>query len=180
MISGLFILFIILLPITLWSVSTVVGLVRAKGVPYVPLSKFQLGLIQKSIKLKENDSVVDLGCGDGRVLRLFEKQGVKRLAGYEINFWAYLKSQIIAFLVKSKAKIFYKNFNQVSLEKYDVVFCYLLERCMSRLRKKFDQELKPGTTVISFAFPIKDWRESKIIYTNEHNKNLNRIFIYHI
>jgi len=111
---------------------------------------------------------------------LFEKQGVRKLEGYEINFWAYLKAQVINSLVKSRSRVIYKNFNRINLEKYNVVFCYLLEDCLSSLRKKFDKELKPGTKVISFAFAIKEWGEPEIIYTNETNKNLSRIFIYHI
>jgi len=180
MIWGYIIIFIVLFPLALWNIATFVGLLRAKWVPFVPLNQKQLALVQKYVKLEENDCVVDLGCGDGRVLRLFENQGVRKVEGYEINFWAYLKAQVINSLVKSHARVIYKNFNKLNLEKYNVVFCYLLESCLSNLRQKFDKELKPGTKVISFAFPIKEWRKPEIICTNENKKNLNRIFIYHI
>ena len=175
-----FTIFLILLGLSVWSVSTLIGLIRAKGVPFVTLRKSQLQGIQKHIKLKESDRLVDLGCGDGRVLRLFASQGVKVLHGYEVNFWAVLQALSFNLLKGVKAKIFFRNFNKVDLNEYNVVFCYLLEGSLKRLRDKFDKELKPGSKVISYAFEIKDWREPEIIYTNLENKKLGRIFIYTI
>jgi len=179
MIWGYIIIALILLPITIWSLSTGIGLLLARGVPYVPLKRKQLDVIKKNIQLDKTDIVVDLGCGDSRVLRLFEKQGITNLTGFEINFWAYLKGFVVNSLLKSKAKMYYKNFFNENLSRYNVVFCYLLQGCLERLKSKFDKELRPGAIVISFAFPIKNWRDPEIIYTDS-KKNLNRIFIYHI
>lgn len=149
--------------------SWIIGLIRARGVPFVPLSKKQLKDIDKHIRLKSSDRVVDLGCGDARVLRMFEKQGVKNLSGYEVNFWAYLLAKMH---FKSKAKIYFKNFKKVDLSKYDVVFCYLLDYYLESLKDKFDKELKPGTKVISYAFQIKNWHKPEVID--------KKIFIYTI
>lgn len=175
-----FTIFLILLGLSVWSVSTLIGLIRAKGVPFVTLRRAQLQGIKKHIKLEESDRVIDLGCGDGRVLRLFASQGVKTLHGYEVNFWAVLLARTFNFLKGVKSKIFFKNFNKAKLKKYNIVFCYLLEGSLKRLRDKFDKELEPGTKVISYAFEIKDWRDPEIIYTNQENKKLGRIFIYTI
>lgn len=163
-----------------WSLSTMVGLIRARGVPFVTLRKSQLQAIGKYVKLNPFDRLVDLGCGDGRVLRLFARQGVKVLHGYDVNLWACFLAGSINFIKGVKAEIYFKNFNQVNLKEYNIVFCYLLEGSLKRLRDKFDRELKPGTKVVSYAFEIKDWRKPKIIYTNLENKKLGRIFIYTI
>jgi len=177
---GYFLIFIIVFPLGIWSFSYALGLLFSRGVPYVPLSKFQLSLVEKHIKLKRDDRVADLGCGDGRVLRLFEKQGIESIEGYEINFWAYLKARLMFSWTNARAKIYYKNFFKVDLGKYNVVFCYLFDHCLARLRNKFDKELKPGSLVISFGFPIANWLEPEIIYADNKNKFLNRMFIYHI
>ena len=172
-------IFIVIVPVAIWSLGTFVGLIKAKGVPYVPLTRKQLMLLNKYVTLKPDDIVVDLGCGDGRVLRLFERQGVKDAVGYEINLWAFLKAKLVNFLGRSKTKIIFKSFDKVNLGSYNVIFCYLLERRLAQLKNKFDQELKPGTIIISFCFPINNWLVPQIIYTNS-KKNLNRIFIYKI
>ncbi len=148
--------------------------------PFVPLTKRQLGIINKHIKLKSFDRIVDLGCGDGRVLRMFEKQGVEDLTGYEVNFLVYLLARIKNKISKSKSKIYHKNFKKVNLSEYNIVFCYLSNYCLNTLKEKFDKELKPGTKIISYAFRTKDWREPKIIYANNGNKKLGKIFVYKI
>ncbi|NQT50233.1 hypothetical protein HQ571_06075 [Candidatus Kuenenbacteria bacterium] len=162
-----------------WSVfifGTMVGLIRARGVPFVPLNKKQLSLITKYVKLNPDDKLVDLGCGDGRVLRLFEKQSPAILDGYEVNFWATTLGWIQNLISHSKSKIYYKNFNKIDLSKYNIVFCYLLDTYLLRLRDKFDRELKPGTIIYSYDFEIKDWRRPVEIF----KENKSRIFIYKI
>jgi hypothetical protein len=164
----------------IWVFSQVVGLIRAKGVPFVPLTSKKLQEVFNHVKLKPTDSLVDLGSGDGRVLRSFEKQGVTKLAGYEVNYWAYLQSLVKNKFYHSKAKMYFKNFKKVDLGQYNIVFCYLLEGYLTSLKDKFDKELKPGTKVISYGFQVKDWLVPEIIYTIPENKNLGLIFIYTI
>ncbi len=171
--------FIILVATIIYFAFLLPALILGRGVPFVPLNKRQLLAVNKCIKLKAGDKVVDLGCGDGRVLRMFEKQGVKDLTGYEINFWAYLLAKIKNKFLKSKSKIYFKNFNKAKLSEYNIIFCYLLPGYVNFLKEKFDRELKPGTKIISYVFEIKNWHKPKIIYTNEKNKNLGRIFIYY-
>lgn len=171
---------LLLLFMLIWSLSTLIGLLRARGVPFVPLKKRQIQAINKHIKLNQNDSLVDLGSGDGKVLRMFEKQGIKTAHGYEVNLWAVILAKISNVFSRSKSKVYFKNFNQVDLSHYNIVFCYLLDFSLKRLRGKFDQELKPGTKVISYAFEIEDWHKPEVIYTNPNNKKLDRIFIYTI
>ena len=109
---------------------------------------------------------------------MFEKQGVKDLVGYEVNFWIYLLAKVKNKISKSKSKIYLKDFKKVNLSGYNIVFCYLSDYYMDSLKEKFDKELKPRTKIISYVFEAKDWREPKIIYTNKENKKLGKIFVY--
>jgi len=163
-----------------WLIPSLIALIIARGVPFVPLGKKELNSINKFIKLTPTDRVVDLGSGDGRVLRLFERQGVDDLTGYEINLWPHIQAKIYNFFTKSKSKVYLRNFFNVDLAQFNIVFCYLLEGCLTRLTKKFDSELKPGTKIVSYAFEIKNWHTpTEIIYTSE-KKDRDRIFIYEI
>ena len=174
----LIVLCIVLIILFICLFSGIIGLIMARGVPFVSLTRRQLATVDRCIKLNSTDRVTDLGCGDARVLRMFEKQGVKNLTGYEINFWAYLLAKIKNKFHKSKAKIYFRNFKKNNLSEYNVIFCYLMPNYLNSLKNKFDQELKPGTKIISYAFQIKNWREPEIIYTNNKNNNLGRVFIY--
>jgi len=163
--------FVISILILVYALSLIIGLIWARGVPFVSLSKKQLRTVDKNIKLKPGDRVVDLGCGDARVLRMFEKQGVKDLTGYEINFWAYLLAKTKNKLLKSKSKVYFKNFKKVDLSEYNVIFCYLLDNYLNSLKEKFDKELKPGTKIISYSFSIKNWHKPE---------KIERMFVYRI
>lgn len=174
----LILLFILLSAAFVYVSSLFVWLIWAKGIPFIPLTKKQLKAINKHIKLKSTDRIVDLGCGDGRVLRMFEKQGVRDLTGYEVNFWIYLLAKVKNKISKSKSKIYLKDFKKINLSEYNIVFCYLSDYYMNSLKEKFDKELKSGTKIISYVFEAKDWREPKIIYTNKENKKLGKIFVY--
>ncbi len=173
-------LFILLSAALVYVFFLFIGLIWTKRVPFIPLTKKQLGAINKYIKLKSTDRVVDLGCGDGRVLRMFEKQGVKDLTGYEVNLGVYLLARIENKVLKSKSKIYPKNFKKVNLSEYNIVFCYLSNYCVNSLKEKFDKELRPGTKIISYVFKAKDWHNPEIIYTNKKNKKLGKIFVYRI
>ena len=105
-------IFFFILCLLIWSISTLVGLIRAKGVPFVPLKRRQLRNLEKYIKLEASDQVVDLGCGDGRVLRLLEKQKPLLLHGYEVNFWAFARAYLNNILKRSKSQVYFKNFNK--------------------------------------------------------------------
>lgn len=150
-----------------------VWFILTRKVSFIPLTKKQLKIINKHIKLKSSDRIVDLGCGDGRVLRMFEKQGARKLTGYEVNFWVYLLARIKNKISKSESKIYFKNFKKVNLSEYNTVFCYLSNYYMNSLKEKFDKELKPGTKIISYAFKIKDWHKPEIIESG-------KIFVYRI
>lgn len=177
--SFLIIVLILTMIVCLAAILFLIGLIQSRGVPYVPLNKKQLFNIDKYIKLTSGDKLVDLGCGDGRVLRMFERQGVKRLVGYEINFpvccWAWAKG----LFFQSKAKVYYKNFNNVDLSQYNKAFCYLLPEYLKRIKDKLKKEMR-GATVISYAFEIEGWQPDDIIYTDKNNKQIGRIFIYKI
>lgn len=168
-------LLIFTIMMAIYAVMTLVGLIRARGVPYVPLTNSQLAFLNKEIRLSPNDNVVDLGCGEGRVLRLFEKQGVKNLIGYEINYWAVFLARLKNKLAGSRSEVVYKNFNQVDLSKYNVVFCYLFDFYLKRLKHKLARELKPGTKVVSFAFEVEGWEPTTIFKDGRYT-----IYVYEI
>jgi len=162
-------------------VNNLIALFLAKGVPFVPLNKQQLERIKKNLKISniKDKKIVDLGSGDGRVLRLFEQMGAEDIVGYEINWWAHIKAKILNSYFKSKVKVFYKNFNNVDLSQFDVVFCYLLPRNLKKMVKRFEKEIRSDAIIISYAFEIDGWQgEIEMIETNQLKPKLDRIFIY--
>ena len=61
------------------------GLIVVRGAPYVPTHSKQLDVaFDELYHLSKKDTVVDLGCGDGVVLRAATKRGAGAI-GYELN-----------------------------------------------------------------------------------------------
>ncbi len=166
--------FIFILFALFYTASTLIGLIRVRGVPFVPLSKSKMKFLVENVFIEKDKKVAELGCGDGRVMRLFEQMGVIDVKGFEVNWWAVLKCKILNKIYKSKTKIFNKNFRKVNLEEFDVVFCYLLDTYLSILREQFSKELKKGTKIISFDFPIPNWLDPVTVFESK----VGKIFIY--
>jgi len=123
-----------------------------------------------------DDLLVDIGCGDGRVLREARRRyGVKAL-GIEVNPLVYLFARIRNMGIKD-VRIRWSNFWKMNLKEADVVFCYLFPDVMANLAKKLEEELRPGTRVASCNFPLPGWNHTAIIYP-ESSRHGDPIYLY--
>ena len=177
------VLFLILVMVLIEAILTtlnLVGLFRAKGVPFVPLSDRAIAEVIKASHFAPSDVIMDLGCGDGRVLFAFEKAGAANLIGYEINYWPYILGRVKKWMKKTKTKLFCQNFFNVDISRANIIVCYLLPKTLLELRQKFDNELKPGSRIVSFGFEIKDWRPPQIIKTAKEKNLKGDVYIYEI
>jgi SAM-dependent methyltransferase len=160
--------------------SNILGLICSAGVPFIPLTRAKLKFLDEKIKLDAGARLVDLGCGDGRVLQLFEKQGVKNSVGYEVNWWAALQARWRKRFFDLTVEIRRQNFLRTDLSGFNVVFCYLMPQALLRLREKFDRELRPGTKIVSYDFEIEDWRPAQDVFEEGKGRKKNKIFVYEV
>ena len=133
-----------------------------QGALYVSTSRTKISAFINAVPMKAGQTLVDLGCGDGRVLRETWKRYGIRTIGYEINPLAYLKARLFS-IGRSKIKIKRKNFWEADLSGADVVFCYLYPDVMKKLAAKLKSGLKPGAIVVSSNFPLPGHTPNKIL-----------------
>jgi predicted RNA methylase len=111
-------------------------------------------------EVSPDDVVYDLGCGDGRILVAAARRYHARAVGIEIDPLRYLWCQFLITVLgqRKRIRIVFGNLFNKDLSEADVVMCYLMPDAMIKLEKKFMQELRPGTRVISnrFTFPTLD------------------------
>jgi SAM-dependent methyltransferase len=73
----------------IWLAGTIIllfGFVVFRGAPYVPSHRREVERAFNDLyPLSANDIVVDVGSGDGIILRLAAARGVKKAIGYELN-----------------------------------------------------------------------------------------------
>ncbi len=138
------------------------------GTPWVPLTKRKIRRLLKLADLNEDTVLYDLGSGDGRIiLTAVQEFRVKQAIGIEISLFLYwvaqLKRRFLDSGVKRDKVSFKRNdFFKEDLSQASVIICYLLPGTLEKLKPKFTRELRPGTLILCFTFPIHGWHPIKI------------------
>jgi SAM-dependent methyltransferase len=112
--------------------------------------------------LRPGEKFCDLGCGEGKVVVAAANQGAKAV-GYEISILLYVIAKIRSWFSKGKVEIKFRDFWLVDLSDMDVVFFFLIPRIFPKMKEKLERELKPGSRVITYVWPMKGWKEERII-----------------
>lgn len=134
-----------------------------KGAPYVPSNREKVKTMIDLAQIQARERIVDLGSGGGALIFAAAKKGVYA-TGVEFNPFLVLFSRVRARWhgLSHLVSIEQKDFRDYSLAHTDVVFLYLWPSTVAALREKFLRELRPGSRIVSHAFPIKEWRADKI------------------
>jgi SAM-dependent methyltransferase len=124
-----------------------------QGAMFHPSARVRVRTFLDHVPMRIGDLLVDIGCGDGRVLREAKRRYSVRALGFEVNPLAYILARIRTHGMEG-IEVRLSNFWNVNIRDADVVFCYLFPDVMGKLAQKLEAELRPGTRVISCNFPI--------------------------
>ena len=154
--------------------------IRAFGslAPPVPTRKQDYKRIKELAGLKDNEAFLDIGCGTGSFLKYLAKTN-KNIYGIEINIVMYLWSHMNNALSKDKFRVLFGNAMKLDFSTYQVVYLFAAapEFIKDDLIQKFKAELKPGSRIITYCFPIKDWQASQ---TSKPDSKSLKIYRYDI
>lgn len=122
--------------------------------------------------------VYELGSGWGSIaFALARLGGNRKIHAYEISPVPFFFSKGWLKISRLKDLMIRKDdFFNVSLDQAEGVVCYLYPGAMERLKEKFEQELRPGTFVISNSFAVPGWKADKIVEVDDMWRS--RIFFY--
>lgn len=148
--------------ILLWLIGIVLlisfGFIVLRGAPYVPSHGRQLDVaFDELYPLTENDIVVDLGSGDGVVLRAAAARGAQAI-GYELNPFLALISRLRLRQYK-KTTVFVKDF--LTLDELPagvtVVYAFTTGHNIEEIGRKMEQWAHHGQLhFISYGFLLKN------------------------
>ena len=130
-----------------------------KGAPYVATPR---GAARRMLELAEvnpEDMVYDLGSGDGRLLWLAAQDFGAHAVGIEIDPFRFVWTKLMVRFkgLKEQVEIIRADFFKVDLSAATVVTAYLLRETNRKLIGKLEQELAPGTRVVSRKYIFPDW-----------------------
>ncbi len=149
------------------------------GAPFVPTQMEQVDRMLKAAKIKPGMKVYDLGCGDGRLVHKAAKKYKARAVGYEFSPLVWLWAKFVALFWRTEAKIVFADFWKKDLSDSDVIFCYLLPHAMKNFQERIVPQLKPGSLIVSHAFPIPDFEMNSSL-PRVRERKLGPVWIYKI
>lgn len=137
----------------------------------MPTFSSQINYALELGELKKGQTLLELGCGDGKVLVAAAKKGINAI-GYEINPILYLIAKTRSLKYRSRIKVIWGNYWIKDWPEADAVFVFLIQRHMKKLDKKCIQYPYKPVKLLSFAFKIPQKQYAKTkggIYLYEYN-----------
>lgn len=141
----------------LWQV--LAGSASAQVVPYVPTP---LDVVERMLGIANvgmDDYLVDLGSGDGRLVREAARRIGARATGIEHDPELVARSTELARRdgVAAKTNFLQQDLFEADFSSASVVTMYLLPAVNLKLRPRLLSVLRPGTRVVSHDFDMGDW-----------------------
>ncbi|RYF29054.1 MAG: hypothetical protein EOO17_02940 [Chloroflexi bacterium] len=144
-----------------WIIAAIVllfGFVVFRGAPYVPTRRKDIvRAFEELYPLSESDTLVDIGSGDGIVLRAAAARGAHAI-GYELNPILVVVSRLLS-RTDDKVSVRLADFWNVSLpEQTTIVYTFGESRDINKMYKKIEAEasrLQKPLFFMSFGFPVK-------------------------
>jgi ribosomal protein L11 methylase PrmA len=114
--------------------------------------------------VREGESIVDLGCGDGRIVVTAARKFGACATGVEIDplrvLWG--KAWILLSGLSQRARIIWGNMYTADLSSVDVVVLFLSAKANLRLQDRLRRELKAGARVVSYYHPMWGWTPDEV------------------
>lgn len=130
------------------------------GAPFLPTLAPQIEAALDLLDLQPGDTLLELGCGDGRVLVRAARRGIKGV-GYELNpilaFVAWLRTRRYG----KRVRVVWGDYWYAPWPAAEGVFVFLLDKYMDRLHKKVMQYPHRPLRLVSFAFKIPHLKPTK-------------------
>jgi hypothetical protein len=143
------------------------------GAVWIPTPTETARKMLELAKVNKEDTVVDLGSGDGRIIVMAAEEFGAAAWGIEADPFRVLWSRIVIRHrgLKERVKVVWGNFYSQSIADATVVIVYQGQAINKQLQPKLLLELKPGTRVVSYSFSFEGWTPV------ETNKSPN-LFLY--
>ncbi|UZK70095.1 class I SAM-dependent methyltransferase [Sphingomonas sp. S1-29] len=128
------------------------------SVPYVPTPQ---PIVEGMLDLAEvgaDDSLIDLGSGDGRIVIAAARRGASAL-GIDRSSPLVARARMLARgeELPGRTRFEQGDLFEARIRDASVVTLYLLPTVNVALRPKLLNELRPGTRVVSHAFDMAEW-----------------------
>jgi len=145
-------------------------------VPAVFTPGESLDRIVSELDLPEHGKIVDLGCGDGRVLAaVLRYRPELEAVGVENNPVVLGLAKV---RLKGRAELRRGDLLKYDLKGCDRVFAYLGPEMMERLEPRMERELRPGARLVSQQFPLPYRKPDQVVELPGAKSYARRLYVY--
>lgn len=132
-------------------------------VPFVPTPRVVVDEMLRLANVGPNDTVLDLGSGDGRTVIAAARKFGARAVGVDLDQHLIMQSEESARQagVESRVKFVEQDLFKTDLSRATVITMYLYPEVNRKLRPKL-LALRPGTRIVSHDYDLDDWRPDRI------------------
>lgn len=146
--------FIVLILILLW-----IAVPALFGLPVVPSRPSRVRAALKLAQLQPEETLYDLGAGDGRVLLIAAREFGAKAVGIEVGPMqcAWIRLRVTAAGLGDRIRVRWGDFYKANLGAADVVYIYATSREVVKLAAHLEAQLRPGARVIAVSADFPEW-----------------------
>lgn len=130
------------------------GGVLLYGAPYLPTLRTQVEAAFELLNLRKGNTLLELGCGDGKVLVAAAQKGYKAV-GIELNPLLFVISWLRSLPYRGQVRVIWGDYWRVEWPDSDGVFVFLVDKYMPKLDVKMKNYKKPLASV-AFKIPNRE------------------------
>jgi len=133
------------------------------GLPAVPTRPERIRKALQLANLRPNETLYDLGAGDGRVLLLAARDFGAKAVGLEIGpaQCAVIWLRATAAGLGDQIHVRWENFYRADLRDADVVFIYATSKEVAKLAPHLETQMKKGARLVSISADFSNWEPQK-------------------
>ena len=148
--------------------------------PYVPTPQDVVDRMLTLAGVTEEDTIYDLGCGDGRIVITAASRFGARGVGIDFDPQRIAESNANAARanVEHLVKFIEQNAMQVDVSDATVVTLYLLSSSNEKLRPILTRQLRPGARIVSHAFSMGNWTADTIDRFEDARGNTRTLYLW--
>jgi hypothetical protein len=134
------------------------------GLPPVPTNQNRIRKALQLANLQPDETLYDLGAGDGRVLLTAVREFNAKAVGIEIGpiQCALIWLRVVASGFGNRIQVKWGNYLKADLSQADVVFLYATSKEVLRVAAYLEKQMKPGSRLVSISADFPEWEPSTI------------------
>jgi len=133
-------------------------------------------------RLKPGETLYDLGCGEGQILIAAAQRYRVKAVGIEISrdLAETASEKVRKAKLQTQVTVLHADFMQTDLSKADVVTLYLAPLANESLRPNLERYLRPHTRVVSYDYPIPEWKPIDTSESQGRTGAVHTIYLYEV